>query len=152
MNNLNCRGLVCLFLHLVGLSVQHTMLWMPHCRNCCTHGLYPSHNSHKASNIPQCTILSQKYAHIHISVTKWGIVGYVTGELWHLCNGFYKALKFHGCHYWSKSKHLHPALGTGRCDGNFKSVISKLMFVSTSCEIALRWMQHNTCDDYSTLV
>ena len=33
--------------------------------------------------MPQCTVLQQKCAHIvHISVTKWCIVGYGTGALW----------------------------------------------------------------------
>ena len=42
-----------------------------------------SYKSHNASNIPLCTILQQKRAHMHISVLKWCIVGYGTVELWH---------------------------------------------------------------------
>ena len=46
-------------------------------------------------------------------------------------------------------------IGCGRCS-NFKSVISERMlqikFRSPSCEIALRWMLHDTFSDESTLV
>ena len=49
------------------------------------------------------------------------------------------------------------SLAPGRCDFNFKSVISEHMLqikfmTSTSVEIALRWMPQNTFDDKSTLV
>ena len=49
------------------------------------------------------------------------------------------------------------SLVPGRCDSNFKSAISEHMlqikFMSTSCEIALRWIPQNTFDvDKSSLV
>ena len=48
------------------------------------------------------------------------------------------------------------SLAPGRCDSNFKSVISKHMlrinFMSTYCGNALSWMQQDTYDDKSTLV
>ena len=53
---------------------------------------------------------------------------------------------------------LNNSLVPGRCDStsNFKRVIFKHMlrikFMSTSCEIAHRWLPHNTFDDKSTLV
>ena len=49
-----------------------------------------------------------------------------------------------------------PTLSPGRCGRNCKSLIFehilRINFMSTSCEIAFRWMPQNTFDDYSTLV
>ena len=46
------------------------------------------HHNTPISQIPQCirhvSHSVQKY--VHMSVTKWGIVGYGTGALWNLCN------------------------------------------------------------------
>ena len=48
------------------------------------------------------------------------------------------------------------SLAPGRYGGNSKSVIfehmSWIKFISTSCEIALKWMSKNTFDEKSTLV
>ena len=48
------------------------------------------------------------------------------------------------------------SLAPGTCASNFKSVILehvfRIKFVSTFCEIGLRWMPQNTFDDKSTLV
>ena len=48
------------------------------------------------------------------------------------------------------------SLTPGRCDSYSKSVISKhmlpFMFMSTLCEIALRWASQNTFHDKSTLI
>ena len=48
------------------------------------------------------------------------------------------------------------SLAPGRRGSNFESVISeqrlRIKIMSTSCEIALRWMPQNLTDDYSTLV
>ena len=38
------------------------------------------------TNIPRRTILWQKCAHVHISVTTWCILGYGTSAMWDLCN------------------------------------------------------------------
>ena len=42
-------------------------------------------------------------------------------------------------------------MAPGRCGNNLYNVISEHMlrinFMSTSCEIALMWMPHNTIDD-----
>ena len=50
---------------------------------------------------------------------------------------------------------LNNSLTSGRCGSNFKSVFFKhtlwIRFMSTSCEIAFRWMPQNTFDVNSTL-
>ena len=47
-------------------------------------------------------------------------------------------------------------LAPGRCDSNYKSVISKYMsqinFMKTSCIIGLKWMPQNPFDDKSALL
>ena len=50
--------------------------------------IYLSHKSDNAP-VPYPTMhyfVTEMYAHVHISVTKWCIAGYGTGALWDLCN------------------------------------------------------------------
>ena len=53
-------------------------------------------------------------------------------------------------------KDIFNSLAPEWCGSNFKSVISKHMlrikFMSTSCQIDLRWIPQNTFDDKSTLI
>ena len=46
---------------------------------------------------------------------------------------------------------LNSSLAPGRCGSNFKSVIFehklRVKFMSTSCEIALKWMPQDAFDD-----
>ena len=48
----------------------------------------PSHKSHNASDIYPTMhhFVTEMCTHVHISVTKWCIVGYETDALWDLCN------------------------------------------------------------------
>ena len=57
----------------------------------------------------------------------------------------------------SPQRRKFNSLAPGRCGSNFKSVISKhiiwwINFMSTSCEIVLKWMPQNTFNEKSTLV
>ena len=63
---------------------------------CCLFcGLAPSHKSHNALHQYPTCIVTEICTHVHISVTKWWIVGYGNGALWGLCN---------------MSIYLHPSL------------------------------------------
>ena len=62
------------------------------------------------------------------------------------------------CQAWliSASQFIFNSFAPGRCGMNFKCVISVHMlwhkFISTSCEIVLRWMPQSTFEDKSTLI
>ena len=63
------RGVTDLRLQFTSMSEQQTCRTNPTMHHC---------------HIPQCTILWQKCACVHISVTKWCIVGYLSNALWDL--------------------------------------------------------------------
>ena len=56
------------------------------CHLCSKYAIDPSHKSHNASDkYPTMHhIVTEMCTHVHISVTKWCIVGYGTVELWDL--------------------------------------------------------------------
>ena len=55
---------------------------------CCTFSIDPDHKSHNVSDrYPTMHhLVTEMCTYVHISVTKWCIVGYGTGALWNLCD------------------------------------------------------------------
>ena len=58
----------------IDVGKMSAILYQPQCFH--EFKLYLTNPTMHHANIPQCTILQQKCAHVHISVTKWCIVGY----------------------------------------------------------------------------
>ena len=65
-------------------NAENVSIWWRH-RAQGTHAIDQSYNSTMhPTDVTQFTSLQQKCAHVHITVTKWCIVGYGTGALWDL--------------------------------------------------------------------
>ena len=69
-------------------AITGTTILVPYHGLSKSHGIEPSHKSHNASDeYPKMHhFLAEMCTHMHISVTKWCIVGYGTGALWDLRN------------------------------------------------------------------
>ena len=120
------------------------------------------------AQIPKCTsAISQNapfcYRNVHISVTKWCILGYLSDALWDLWDGSiwdeassWLIILLQSPPVIQHSEVSLNSLAPGKFECNSRYVIFKQISVidgwGISSEIALIWMSLDCTDDQSTLV